>query len=143
MALPLVAGLRREFSLRKEPSASSIQVQLFLGSTNRNCGKEKGMESPTNPFPRERSDFQSDPADTGQSVPLVYWIGPQHALVDVLELSDGLSLCTSICHQQGLLTGECMSLQGRFSQPSYYATAWNAALATSPTFLYIEPPRIE
>ena len=101
------------------------------------------MESPTDPAPRERPDLQPDPTDIGQSVPLVYWIGPRHASVDVLELSDGLSLFTSICHQQGLITGECVSLKGRLSQSSYYATAWNAVLATSPVLLYIEPPRIE
>ena len=47
--------------------------------------KEQGMESPTDPVPRDRSDIQSDPTDTGQSVRLVYWIGPRHASVDVLE----------------------------------------------------------
>ena len=37
----------------------------------------------------------------------------------------------------------CVSLKGRFSQSSYYATAWNAVLVTSPVLLYIAPQRIE
>ena len=67
--------------------------------------KEKAVELLADPFPRERSDLQSESTDKDHSAPLVYWIGPQHATVDVLELSDGLSLFSSVCNQRGLLTG--------------------------------------
>jgi hypothetical protein len=97
--------------------------------------KEKGMESQPDLVSHGKSDLPSDSTDTGHSVPSVYWIGPRHASVDVLELSDGLRLFTSICHQQGLLTGKCVSLKGRFSQSSDYATAWNIVLETSPVLL--------
>ena len=66
--------------------------------------KEKAVEQPTDHFPRERSDFQSDSTEKDRSAPLLYWIGPQHATVDVLELADGLSMFSSICNQRGLLT---------------------------------------
>ena len=73
--------------------------------------KEKVVEPPTDHFPRGRSDLQSDSKDKDQSAPSVYWVGPQHATVDVLDLSDGLSLFSSICNQRGLLTGERMTLK--------------------------------
>ena len=53
--------------------------------------KEKAVGLPKDPFPRERSDLQSDSTDKDHSAPLVYWIGPQHAIVDVLEILDGLA----------------------------------------------------
>ena len=101
------------------------------------------MEPSTDFVPREQPDLASNSIDTGHSVPSVYWIGPRHASVDVLELSDGLSLFTSICHQQGLLTGECVSLKRRFSQSSYYAKTWKIIFETSPVLLYNKPPNIE
>ena len=61
--------------------------------------EEKAVEQPTDHAPRERSDLQSDLSEKDHSAPLVYWIGPQHAIVDVLELSDGLSMFSSICNQ--------------------------------------------
>ena len=72
------------------------------------------MEQPTDLFPRERSDLQSGSSEADHSAALVYWIGPRHTTVDVLELSDGLSMFSSICNQRGLLTRECMALKGRF-----------------------------
>ena len=62
--------------------------------------------------------------------------------MDVLELYDGSSTFSSICNQYGLRTGERVSLQGRFSQPSYYAERWNTIVTGKPILLYIEPPRV-
>ena len=72
--------------------------------------KEKFVESPTDPLPRERPDVLADTKDQDHLDPCVYWITPQHVTVDVLALSDGLSAFSSVCNQYGLRTRECMSL---------------------------------
>ena len=56
--------------------------------------KEKAVE-----LPSERSELQSESTDKDHSAPQVYWIGPQHSTMNVLERSDGLSLFSSICNQ--------------------------------------------
>ena len=67
------------------------------------------MELPSDPSQHERAELQSESTDKDHSVPPAYWVGPQHTTVDVLELSDGLGLFSSICNQRGLLTGEGVS----------------------------------
>ena len=60
--------------------------------------KEQIVELPSSPSQHERAELQSESTDKDHSVPPAYWVGPQHATVDVLELSDGLSLFSSICN---------------------------------------------
>ena len=73
------------------------------------------MESLADSSPRERPDVPADSTDQEHLVPSIYWITPQHVIVDVLELSDGLSAFSSVCNQYGLRTGECMSLKGNIT----------------------------
>jgi len=48
-------------------------------------------------------------------VPEVYWNTPQHALPDVMELSDGFGTLLAPCNQHGLITGDCVYLNGKLS----------------------------
>ena len=85
----------------------------FAGDTTDPRGSDVSA-TPTSSLPRERPDIPDDhPQD--HPAPDVYWITPQHVTVDILELSNGRSIFSSICNLYGLRTGECLNLKGQFS----------------------------
>jgi hypothetical protein len=69
--------------------------------------------TPTSSLPRERPDVPDDHSHDNP-VPEVYWITPQHVTMYVMEISGASSTFSVICNQQGLRTGERLSLQGQF-----------------------------
>ena len=104
--------------------------------------REQNQSTPTDSsLPRERPEVLNDPSQE-HLAPEVYWITPQHVTMDVMELADGWSTFSAICNQHGLRTGECLSLQCQFSQPSYYAEKWTNFVRNNPVLLYIEPPPV-
>ena len=82
---------------------SELRNEKFAGDATDSRGSDLSA-TPTSSSPRERLDVPNDqPQD--HPAPDVYWITPQHLIVDVTELSDGRSAFSSICHQYGLRTG--------------------------------------
>ena len=92
---------------------SKLRKEKFAGDST-DLQESDLSATPTLSLPRERLDVPDDqPQD--HLAPDVYWITPQHASVDIMELLDGRSTLVSICNQYGLRTGECLSLKGQFS----------------------------
>ena len=84
-------------------------------------------------LPCERPDVLDDHSQA-HPVLEVYWITPQHVIMDVMELSDCSSTFSSICTQHGMRTGERLYLKEQFSQPSYYVD--NSGTQLSEVFQY-------
>ena len=75
---------------------------------------------PKPPLPRERLSESSD-LISEHPAPEVYWITPQHASPDVVEISDGSGVLAAIYSQQGLRTGDCLSMKRKFTLQSFYS----------------------
>jgi hypothetical protein len=88
---------------------SNLRKEKFAGDTTDSRGPDLSA-TPTSSLPRERLDVSDDqPQD--HIAPDVYWITSEHAIVDIMELSDGRSTFSSICNQYGLRTGESLTLK--------------------------------